>query len=68
MHACIYTYIHTIQIEDILTDEARVVEKSRFPLSESQRVDKSSLPNDGHAVDDDENEDGTGKEKEKYSE
>lgn len=54
MHA----YIHTIQIEDILTDEARVVEKSRFPLSESQRVDKSSLPIDGHSVDDDENEDG----------
>jgi hypothetical protein len=50
------TYIHTIQIEDILTDEARVVEKSRFPLSESQRVDKSSLPIDGHVVDDDEND------------
>ncbi len=37
------TYIHTyIQIEDILTDEARVVEKSRCPLTESQRIDKDS--------------------------
>ena len=39
-----------------MTDEARVVEKSRFPHSESQRVDKnSSLIDGGHTDNDNDN-------------
>ena len=32
-----------MQIEDIVADESRVIEKSRIPLSESCRVDKINM-------------------------